>query len=378
MAAQRLIEIHCPADRLAASEAIRRRLAACQRFEPTDRDPVVFSIALRYLFDVRSVEVGDYFEDPRTQLEQQLLNHKWLIENMVDDRSIDKAQLIVAPDLQTVRGGYFDIAVDWFGGTDPVAAPLLHEPEDVERLAIPDVRANLYGRKIAWFEAMQRMVGEYRVTLNGAPLRIKVSISGAGGPFPDAYALAGQNIFLWVYEAPDVVHSLMEKVTTAFINYERYTRDLTGRPHRHLGLGCDAAEMLSEQMYRRFVLPYYLRCYETFPGRRELHMCGAIDHLIPLLADEIKITHLNGFGSVADPRLLAKHMGRRVVMSGGLDPVLLLKGPVDAIREQTWHYLGVLATRGGYILQDGNNVAPGTPLEHLRAVVEAAEQYAHG
>jgi uroporphyrinogen-III decarboxylase len=29
---------------------------------------------------------------------------------------------------------------------------------------------------------------------------------------------------------------------------------------------------------------------------------------------------------------------------------------------------------GGYILQDGNNVAPGTPLHHLKAVVEAAEE----
>jgi len=376
MAAQRLIEINCPADRLAASEAIRRRLAACHRFEPTDRNPVVFSIALRYLFDARGVEVGDYFENPRTQLEQQLLNHKWLIENMVDDRSIDEGQLIVAPDLQTIRGGYFGIAVDWFGGTDPVAVPLLHEPKDVERLVIPDVRTNLYGRKIEWFEAMQRMAGEYRVMLNDEPLGVKASVSGAGGPFPDAYALAGQNLFLWAYEAPDVVHGLMEKVTTAFINYERYTRDLTARPHRHLGLGCDAAEMLSEQMYRRFVLPYYLRCYDAFPGRRGLHMCGAIDHLIPLLVDEMKITHLNGFGSVADPHLLARHMAGRVVMSGGLDPVLLLQGPVDPIKQQTWHYLDVLAGHGGYILQDGNNVAPGTPLAHFQAVVDAADQYA--
>jgi uroporphyrinogen-III decarboxylase len=133
--------------------------------------------------------------------------------------------------------------------------------------------------------------------------------------------------------------------------------------------------MLSEQMYRRFVLPYYLRCYDAFPGRRGLHMCGAIDHLIPLLADEMKITHLNGFGSVADPHLLAKHMAGRVVMSGGLDPVLLLQGPVDAIKQQTCHYLDVLAGRGGYFLQDGNNVAPGTLLAHLQAVVDAAEQY---
>jgi len=372
---ERRIQIRCPEERLRVNEENRRRLEACRSFLPTDRTPVLFSIALRYLFWARGVEAGDYFENPRTQLEQQLLNQKWLIEHMMDDRYIDELQITVAPDLQNIRGGYFNIGVRWFQGMDPVAVPILEQPSDIEALEVPGVHENLYGMKIEWYHAMKEMAPEYEVTLNGKPLEINVTVAAGGGPFPDAYALARDKLFIWVYEAPQLVHILMHKVTTAFINYNRYTRELTGAPLQHLSMGCDAAEMLSEEMFREFVLPYYLQCYEAFPGNRGLHMCGKIDHLLRLLAEEMKITHLNGFGCVTDPRALAETMGGRVVMSGGIDPVLLLNGPKEQIKQECFKYMGIFSPVGGYILQDGNNVAPGTSLANLATVIEAAEEF---
>jgi hypothetical protein len=372
---QRVIDITCSPERLSADSANRRRMAACQALQATDRPPVVFAISLRYLFDVRGVEIGDYFENPRTQLEQQLLNYKWLIENVPDDRVIDRERVTVKPDLQTIRGGYFDIDVDWFGGCDPVTVAMLEDPADVDRLGDPAVTDGLYGRKLEMYEGMRAASGDYRLTLNGEPVQIDVSVSASGGPFPDAYALARQNIFVWMHEAPEAAHRLMDKVTTAFINYERHTRQLTGASMASLGMGCDAGEMLSEAMFRQFVLPYYLRCYEAFPGRRGLHMCGRIDHLVELLADEMRITHLNGFGSVTDAQKLARHMGGKVVLTGGFDPVLLLDGPVDAIADETVRLLDIFSPHAGYIVQDGNNVAPGTPRAHMQAVVDAVRDY---
>jgi len=178
-----------------------------------------------------------------------------------------------------------------------------------------------------------------------------------------------------MYEKPKLVHELMDKVTTAFINYERYTRDLTGIPHQGLSMGCDGAEMLSEERFREFVLPYYLRCYEAFPGIRGLHMCGKIDHLTPILVDEMKITHLNGFGFATDPHILAERMGGKVVMSGGIDPILLLRGKIGEIKKECFRYLKIFAPYGGYILRDGANVAPGTSIENLSAVVEASKGF---
>lgn len=368
----RRVAITCPEERLAANAAIRERLRACQEFRLHDRPPVVFSLGFRYLRTSRGAPIGDYFENPRTQLEQQLLNHKWVVEHMMDDRIIDTEKVIVSPDLQDVRGGYFPIRTTWTEGVGPMAAPLLERPEDVEALEVPPPTANLYGRRIEWYHAMCDMAPEYEVTLNGQPLEVRPTVGGVGGPFPDAYALARDRIFYWMYEAPEAVHRLMDRVTQAFINYHRYTRELTGAPMANLGMGCDAAEMLSPGMFREFVLPYYRRCYEAFPGTRGLHMCGRIDHLIPLLANEMQITHLNGFGFVTDPHVLAEVMGGRVVMSGGISPALLAQGTPDEVKAECRRYLHIFAPVGGYILQDGNNVAPGTPLANLAAMVEAA------
>ncbi len=371
----RRVEIVCPEERLAANETVRARLAACQRFEVTDRPPVVCSLGYRFLREARGAPIGDYFENPRAQLEQQLLNHKWVVEHMMDDRVIDTERVTVSPDLQDIRGGYFPIGTMWTDGVGPMAAPLLEMPADVYALEVPEPTANLYGRRIEWYHAMLEMAGEYDVTLNRRPLEVRPTVSGLGGPFPDAYALARDRLFYWVHEAPEAVQALMAKVTEAFINYTRYCRTLTGASMVNLGMGADAAEMLSPAMFREFVLPYYLRAYEAFPGTRGLHMCGRIDHLLPLLAGEMGITSLNGFGFVTDRERLAEVMGGRVVMSGGISPDLLLRGTPDEVRAECRRYLETFAPVGGYILQDGNNVAPRTPLANLAAMVEAASEW---
>jgi hypothetical protein len=321
------------------------------------------------------VPFGDYFQNPRAQLEQQLLNQKWLIEHAVDDRVIDTERISVAPDLSTLRGGYFEVDIQWFNDGSASAIPLLREVWDIDRLAVPDVEDGPYGQKVGWYREMVDMASEYVATLNGEPLEIEVTIGSGGGPIPDAYALAGQNLFLWMASDPDRIHRLMDILCTTFIQFQRHVRDLGGASYDDLGMGCDAGEMLSARMFGEFVVPYYGRCYEAFPGRRGLHMCGKIDHLVPLIADELEITHLNGFGFPTDPRLLAERMGGSVVMSGGLNPVVLLEGPQAAVEAETVRYLDALASCGGYILQDGNNVAPGTPLDHLAAVVRASEAY---
>ncbi len=369
------IKICCPPWRLEQNEENRQRLQACMRRQPTDRVPAIVSLHLRYLLWARGQKLGDYFENPRTQLEQQILNYKWIVENLHDDRVLDFRRVTVSPDLDTLRGTNFPVGIRISPDGSVVAQPFLEKPEDIERLEVPEVTANHNGRKLAWYYAMKEMAAEYEVILNGAPLEVHVGLGAFSGPFPEAYAVAGTNLFLWMYDAPALVHRLMRIVTTAFLNWQRYVRNLTGAPHKDLFLGADAAEMLNAQLFREFVLPYYLECYEAFSGERGLHMCGKIDHLLPILADEMKITQLNGFGAVTSPELLAKWLGGKAYMTGGPDPILLWKGSQEKIRKECFRYLSILAPYGGYVLQDGHGLAPGTPLENLHALVQAAREY---
>ena len=68
-------------------------------------------------------------------------------------------------------------------------------------------------------------------------------------------------------------------------------------------------------------------------------------------------------------------MGGKVVLSGGIDVVLLENGPRPKIKEECFKYLKAFNRCGGYILQDGFNVPPGTPLEHLDEMVRSSEEF---
>jgi uroporphyrinogen-III decarboxylase len=94
------------------------------------------------------------------------------------------------------------------------------------------------------------------------------------------------------------------------------------------------------------------------------------------LLEEEKMTSFQLFGREVRPAVAAKTLGGKCLLWGNLDPVLLLEGPQEKIREATNEFLQALGPCGGIILGDGANVCPGTPIENLRVVVEAAEQYA--
>jgi uroporphyrinogen-III decarboxylase len=124
--------------------------------------------------------------------------------------------------------------------------------------------------------------------------------------------------------------------------------------------------------FREFVVPYYLRIWAKYAGRRSLHNCGRIDHLIACLRDDLQITHLNGFGFPADRDLLGSELGGRVHMVGGPSPVLLKEGPYDTIVAACEAYIRTVGRRGGYVLMTGGGDLPGTPLAHYKAMIEAS------
>jgi len=350
------------------------RMKAHAQFRYFDRVPVACSVSLRYILRERGVGYDEYFSSPRSQVYHQLMNRKWRLEHIHDD-TVQGPGVAVSPDFSTLRGTMFDVEVHWSDTEIPKTLPILHSTEDVKRLKVPTPTNGLCGKKIEWYHEMREIVKEAKVTFNGKLVKVNVGIGGEGGPLPIALALAGENLLLWVVEAPEVLHDLMEKATQAFIDFESYIRDLTGRTRRGCGMGCDGGEMFSPHDFSEFILPYYNRVYEEFPGRRGLHMCGRIDHLLDILRDEMKIDSLNGFGDPVDRKLLAENLGGRVRMSGGVNIASLLHGTRDQIKDDCMDALRTFAPHGGYILQDGNNVPPGTPLENLQVLTECAESF---
>lgn len=356
-------------------EESQRLAAATAKFEAPDRVPVIFGVSTRYLLHARGVGFLEYFSDPATHLRHQLLNLQWKLENLPGDWLLN-AGVHVAPDFQQgAQAGNFEVEVDWRDDVPPAVRPCVSSPEDVARLAEPLLDGGMFGRIVAWSEAMAAEAEHYEVTFNGEPVPIHVGFGQPGAPFPRALALAQESLFLWAGADPAALHLLMDLCTRSFIVCERWLRERQGRRLEHLGGGCDGGEMFSPAMFAEFVTPYHLRAYDAFPGQRALHMCGRIDHLLEHFATVWKLDNLTGFGSVTDQQKLAEALGGRCRMHGGVDCWTLERGTPAAVREASLQTLAALAPCGGYQLCDGYNLAPGTPLENLQAMVDASVEY---
>lgn len=352
------------------SDLLRRTRA----FEPTQRVPVVIATNQWCELAARRRTPADYFRSPVDNLREQILNRKWRIENIRDDMPIPTESIEVAPDFGCLRATEFQMEITWSADQPPKVRHPLTVPEQIDDLEVPDPAGGINGKLIEWYHVMDTAARDFVVTLNGTPLRLSVTLSPAGGPMPSAFALAGENLFIWMADEPERVQRLMQIVTTSYMRCIRYFNKLTGRNSEHaLLLGGDAAEMVSPSMFERFVIPCYQLIWQTYGRRRSYHNCGRNEHLLDLMRDVLCIDELAGFGFCVDPGVLAEKLGGRVVLSGGPSPVLVLTGPPDEIQRDCRHYTDVLGACRGFILDIGHGPAPGTPLAHYEAMIDAAK-----
>jgi uroporphyrinogen decarboxylase len=104
-------------------------------------------------------------------------------------------------------------------------------------------------------------------------------------------------------------------------------------------------------------------------------MCGRSDHLLEVFRDGLRIDELQGFGWQVDVERVAEVLGGRVVLLGNVNPMLVRDGTAEEVRRAARKVIERLAPLGGFIVQDGNNIPPGSPLRNINAMMEAAETW---
>ena len=377
MAVKERIDIVVPEGELSLNDERRVRLRRARGFDPTDRVPVALNVCQWVALAARGVSPGEYVRSPRDNLRQQLLNHKWRVENVRDDSPIPTTSITIVPDLGCLRGCEFEMEVTWPEDQPPKCTHPLTDPRQMDSLEVPDPAGGLNATKEEWRKEMLGALDGFDVRLNGERLAVEVGLGSFGGPIPSAFALCGSNLFLWMMTDPRRVHRLMDVVARSHVRVTRHFDELLGRPAEHpLGMGADSAELVGPEAFREFVVPYYLKVWESYPGPRGLHMCGKTDHLLEILRDELRIDSFDGFGFGVDRDNLAEAMAGRVVLTGGPSPMLVQSGPPEAIVEACVSDIRKLGARGGFILSCGGGAAPHTPPEHFSSMVEASRRAA--
>jgi uroporphyrinogen-III decarboxylase len=168
-------------------------------------------------------------------------------------------------------------------GEEPaVEGPVLRDHRDIRRLVPPDPeRDGLMPRVLRCIDHMR------------ANSALPVSFTDAQGPLNIALNLVGvENLFLWMYDDPSLVHELMDFCATVFIDWVKLQKARAGAP---LGGGAfphtialpqavggvwlsdDDCTILSPALYGEFVVPYNARIFREFGGGT-LHYCGNAGH----------------------------------------------------------------------------------------------------
>jgi uroporphyrinogen decarboxylase len=377
-----IIEIGITAEEI---EKRRQRVQKAKRFETPDRIPVIPAIAHRFLVPKTGIRFKDYYSDPETMLRAQLLSQKWLMENIrTDAHSITGAWVGAWTDFQnTFEAGSLGCEIHFFDDDIPwVGEGWVKTDSDLRKLEKMDfIHSGINAKQLSYREAMIAVADKYPVRFLGGEIfypGMNPNLTHTSdGPFGIAGDLMGQvEAFEAVIERPDFLRELLHIIIDKMIEYLDHCWKVEKLPvPKDFAWTDDLAMSLSAEQYRDVVLTEELRLRNHFDGYLSMHMCGKTDHLLKIFADELRINEYQGFGYQVDLDLISEVMGGRVVLVGNVDPMLIYSGTPEEIRQATRTVIEKLGPKRGLIIQDGSNISPGTPLENINAMMEAAELY---
>jgi uroporphyrinogen decarboxylase len=129
---------------------------------------------------------------------------------------------------------------------------------------------------------------------------------------------------------------------------------------------------LAPDDYRAFVLPYTRAIVQALtPGVPVIHFgtgtAGLLEAMREAGGDVI------GLDWRIDLAEGWRRVGPDVAIQGNLDPAALFAPPAE-IRRRVAAILGRAAGRPGHIFNLGHGVLPGTPVDHVRALVDAVHE----
>ena len=376
-----VIEIQVPYEEIRSRE---ERVRKTKRFETPDRVAVIPAINYRTLLPRIGVNFQAYFQDPETMLRAQIMGQKWLMEHIrTDAHAVTGAWVGGWTDFQnTNEPSAFGVEVDFRVDDIPAASERgwVKTDADLRKLEKIDfVHSGLNQRQIEFRRAMIQVADKYPVRFQDGP----VFYPGANpalthtsnGPFTNAsHLMGGVEIFTAILERPDFTSELFDIITTKILAWLDFCWEEEKLPGRDLAWTDDLSAYLSAHTWRKMVLPYNQKIRSQF-GWASLHMCGQTTHLLEIFADELKINEFQGFGWNVDLEKIAQVMGGRVVLLGNVNPLVIARGSPEQVKAETRRVIEKLAPCRGVIIQDGNNIAPESPVENINAMMEAAEEY---
>lgn len=250
---------------------------------------------------------------------------------------------------------------------------LIDDLAAVDSLTVPDPQSD--GRMPVYLEAIRALVRHANESL-------AVRACGTG-----AFSLAGHLIgpdrlvtriaLLTVEPSPKdeaALRRLMEICTETTTSFALSALE-AGADIVMSGDSLASLDMISPEIYEQWVYPYERAFFDRVRPAADsrgaltlLHICG---NTLPILGSMAEtgahVLEVDWKVSLAGARQV---VGERVALMGNLDPsALLLQGKPDDVRYASRTAIAEAGT--GFLLGSGCEVAPATPLENMRAMVDS-------
>ncbi len=373
------------------NEEVRRVWEAYRVGRPI-RVPVIFGVNTRYTMwlpeaNPRGITFEQYFTDPQCMLERRIEHLHWIRHHVPQDAEmgLPEGGWDVHVDFQNVyEAAWFGCEIRYYPDQVPDTVPMLQD--DNKRMlfdrGIPDPFSDgLMRRNWDFYEHFQRQ-REAGWTMFGRPIA-SVTPCGLGtdGPMTVCCNLRGATEFLIdLVEDTEYALELLDYVTTATITRIRSYRRHLGLPEKAKpwGFADDSIELLSPHMYQELIYPFHKRLVEELAEDQapiSMHLCGDVQRHFVFLRDHLNVRSFDT-GFPIDLGRARRELGVEVELRGGPSIALLHAGTPAQVRQEVIRILQSGVMEGGrFILREGNNLAPGTPLENLWTMYETAKAF---
>lgn len=246
-----------------------------------------------------------------------------------------------------------------------VKGRIINTPEEAEALSVPRVGS---GRSGVYIEAIRKAAE----LITDRPI-----FSGMIGPYSLAARLLDvSEIMMDCYDEPEMVHTVLEKVTEFLIEYAKAYKAAGANG---ILMAEPVAGLLSPDLEEEFSSPYVKKIVDALQDESFsviYHNCGDNAHLMldSILSTGCAAYHF-GNAMVLD-RDIIPHIPADTLVMGNIDPAGTLRmGSVETVREETLALLERCSGYPNFILSSGCDIPPMTPWSNIDAFFAAYDEF---
>ncbi len=245
-----------------------------------------------------------------------------------------------------------------------VVGAIIEEEEDADALEIPEIGT---GRTQIYIDAVEKAAK----LITDRPV-----LAGVIGPF----SLAGRLLdvteaMIYCYDEPDMVHTVLDKVTAFIINYIKAYKAVGANG---VVMAEPLAGLLSPALAEEFSSNYVKKIVDAVQDDEFIvvyHNCGncTIQMIDSIIATGAPVFHFGN--AIAMDEMMAKIPEDRIAM-GNVDPAGQFRnGTPESVKESTKAIMEKCCKYKNFVISSGCDIPPMSSWDNINAFFEAVKEF---